>query len=205
MAAPIHQLLLVGGGSTSWNPNDKSNVTLSGSNQTYANTNGGTQGGVRTTTSRSSGKMYFEITNLHISSNNGVGFGICTAAYSLSGAPSTGATFWTLCPANGTVDFNGTNQNKNLGAMAANDVICFAIDLDNSRGWIRHNAGNWLADAAANPATNTNGVDISALFPTNPAFIVGTSNNTAAGQAQGTLNTIGNFAQTVPSGFTAWG
>ncbi len=192
------------GGFSTWNPNDKLSVTLSNGNLTYANA-GATNQGVRSTSGRSFGKLYFEITNLNTSSRNDDGFGIATAGFSFSTTGSAGATLWTLIPANGNVFFNGADKSKNLGAMAANDVICFAIDLDNSRGWIRHNGGNWLADASANPATNTNGIDISALFPANPAYILGTSNNNV-NATKGTLN-VGRtpFAQAIPSGFRAWG
>jgi len=188
---------------STWNPADKLSVVLSNGNLTYANS-GSTNQGVRSTIGKSSGKLYFEITNVSTASRNDTGFGIATSGFTFTTTASAGATFWTLVAANGGVFFNGVNQSKNLGAMAANDIICFAIDLVNSRGWIRHNAGNWLADVSANPATNTNGVDISGLFPSNAAFILGTSNETINSTA-GTLNVGATaFGETVPSGFSAW-
>ncbi len=190
-----------------FNPLDKSAIISLPDNLTYA-TNGsaGTQAGVRSIIGKNSGKLYFGYTATSTALRNGTGIGIATAAFTLANVPTTSAaTFWSLQLANGNVWFNGTDQSKNLGVLTATHVKCVAVDFTNSRAWMRIDAGNWLADASANPATNTNGVDISALFPTNLAYILGTSNDNAThtlGSINITASACGANAPT--SGFSAW-
>jgi hypothetical protein len=78
-----------------------------------------------------------------------------------------------------------------------------AIDLVNSKGWFRINGGNWDGSGTDNPATNTGGINIATLFPTNAAYALFCANNNAAGVAANFGTSA--FSFTVPSGFSAWG
>ncbi len=188
---------------TTWNPSDKSaQATLSNGNLTWSNGNSSNQG-VRSTTSRTSGKPYFEYLILNTGGGrNDCGNGIAASSFVFTDGSANNA--FEMFNGAGDIWFNGVSTGKSLGARANNDVICVAIDFTNQRGWIRANAGNWNGDAAADPATNTNGIDISAVFTSSAAFILGTNNNTIIATV-GTLN-VGDtpFAQTVPSGFGTW-
>jgi hypothetical protein len=185
---------------TTWNPADKSaNVTLSNGNLTAQGTNS-SDGGVRSTTSQTSGKFYFEVTWLSATGGVDAGCGIATSAAVLTSMGST-ALGIALVYQSGAIYVNGTNTGISIGTNTA--PVCIALDLTNSRIWFRIGGGNWNNSGTANPATNVGGINISALFPTNAAF--------AAVTVQNTTNTYtvnfgaSAFAQTVPSGFTAWG
>jgi hypothetical protein len=78
-----------------------------------------------------------------------------------------------------------------------------AIDLVNSKGWFRINGGNWDGSGTDNPATNTGGINIATLFPTNAAYALFCANNNAAGVTANFGTSA--FSFTVPSGFSAWG
>jgi hypothetical protein len=189
---------------TTWNPSDKSaNIILSGGNLT-AGSSSGLDGAVRSTLSQPSGKkFYFEITWAIGSFGGDTGCGIATGSASLGmGATSTGALL-AYCGSPVTIWFNGSSTGVSIGAVSTSSVVCFAIDLVNSRAWARVNGGNWNGSGTANPATNTGGINIAALFPTNVAFAVMTSNNNVNPMATVNFGASG-FAQTPPSGFAAW-
>jgi hypothetical protein len=89
-----------------------------------------------------------------------------------------------------------------VGALTAGDVVCLAIDHPNQRLWFRKNGGNWNNSGTANPATNIGGFNISAVFTATNTFALVTFASTG-------LNHTANFgaatfAQTMPSGFSAW-
>lgn len=69
--------------------------------------------------------------------------------------------------------------------------------------WFRDNAGNWYGTAAgANPATDTNGIDISGIAPIFPVYC---GRNTFSGSV-GTINTgATSFFNTAPAGSKGWG
>ncbi len=189
-----------------WNPNDKtSSVTLSNNNLTASAISAAGEG-VRSIVAKNSGKLFFDTTlsgSSILSGNTGAGIANSSAVLTTVGSNATNA--FMFFDGSGNIFFNGSNTGKTLGARALNDVICVAIDFTNSRGWFRANAGNWLGDASANPATNTNGVDISAKFPSTGAFAVGSFNPNV-----GTVAFILNFtasacgANAPSSGFTNW-
>lgn len=187
---------------TTWNPSDKSaHFVLSGGNLVAGTTFSG-DGAVRSTTSKTSGKVYFEVTWATGSFGGDTGCGIATSSASLSlGATSTGGLI--VYGSSGSIWFNGTGVGISLGASSASTVVCFAIDLVNSQAWARLNGGNWNNSGTANPATNTGGVNIAALFPASAAFAI-----VCANQVLDPLATVNfgatTFAQTTPSGFTAW-
>jgi hypothetical protein len=184
---------------TTWNPSDKSaNITLSNGNLTAQGTNG-SDGGVRSTTSKSTGKHYFEVTWLSATGGVNSGCGIATSAAVLAGMGAT-ALGVALMYQSGTIYVNGTSSGITIGTPSA--PICIAVDLTNSRIWFRVGAGNWNNSGTANPATNVGGINIAALFPASAAYAaVTTQNSTNTYTANFGASA---FTQTVPSGFTAW-
>jgi len=184
---------------TTWNPSDKSaNIVLSNGNLTSA-ANTTADGAVRSTTSKSSGKVYFEVAWTG-SGGADTSCGIATSAAILG---SAGNSTMGICAVflNGNIWFNGAAPG-NAGGAVGNGTVCFAVDLTNSRFWARINNGNWNNNSANNPATNVGGINIATLFPTNAAFGITTYNSTVP---TSTVNFGGTaFGYTVPSGFAAW-
>ena len=188
-----------------WNPSDKSaNLVLSGGNLAAAISAAG-DNGVRATNSAATGQLYFEVTTDTTGASNGadtgIGIGSSAANLSLVGSNAVNAALAYL--SGGSVYYNGSPSTKSMGASAtAGNVYCVAVDLTNRRMWMRINGGNWWNDAAANPATNTNGLDISSVFTSNAAFPLVTINSTTPHL---TANFgASSFAQTIPGGFVAW-
>lgn len=188
------------GAVTIWNASDATNIVLTNSNLTAA-ASANAQASVRGTTSKTSGKYYFEVTCSGTLQNSAVG--ISTSSPGGSTLVPTLSAFINV--ANSVVFINGANTGSSGGggAFVTGDVACIAVDFINQRIWFRHNNAFWNNDLPADPATNTNGLDISAIFASAAAFPIVTFNGTG-------LNHTGNFggsafAQTVPSGFSAWG
>jgi len=201
-----------GGGapSSTWNPADTAGAgtTLSNGNRTFApNTSSGTQG-ARSATSKSAGKLAFEIT---IGASGGVGSS--QSGYGLSNA---GAGFGSLFVAsgcvivlqNGNYNYNGTgNQASKLANATNGATIMFAVDMTNLLWWatISSNPGQWntATSGSANPATNTGGLAWSGLNGT--LYPVGFVSSGTGTDASYTLNTTAPFVNPLPSGFAAWG
>ncbi len=104
----------------------------------------------------------------------------------------------------GTINNKNTNVTAvNTATFTVNDVIGIAIDLDNKRAWWRKNTGSWIGTSGTpDPATDTNGFDISNMLSNNGrvypgVMICGTS-------GKWTANLGGSaFTGSVPSGFTS--
>jgi hypothetical protein len=187
----------LGGGSTSyvtWNVSTGTNITLSNGNLTAAAaTNAAAQ--VRGSSSKLTGKYYFEVTCNATGQNSGVG--ISTA--------SPGGT--TLVPnlsaflnvANGAVFINGGNAGSASAETTPGDVTCVAVDLTNQRIWFRRNNGVW--NTAGDPVTNTGGFDISSIFTSVAAFPIVTFTGTGLSHMANFGATA--FTQALPSGFTS--
>jgi hypothetical protein len=187
---------------TTWNSSDKSaSITLSNGNLSV-NSSGGVEADVRSTASQTTGaKVYFEIT-WFASGGSATSCGIATSAAVLGsmGSSALGGLF--VYPG-GSVYFNGASQPFVIPAPASGEAYCLAIDLVNSRAWVRLKSGNWNNSGTANPTTNVGGVNISGLFPANPAFAVITAQQTATPLVTANFG-ASSFSYTVPSGFTAW-
>ena len=192
-----------GGPATTWNPSDKSaSITLSNGNLTAADGSTGDMG-VRGTTSKSSGKYYAEFTTGATYSGGDTGLGIASSSATLSSVGNTTSGCFAAFASAGTIYFNGASQGTGIGAIGAGQVVCMAIDMDNKRGWLRLNTGNWNGFVSGDPATNTSGIDISSLFTSNAAFPLWCANVNGASV---TANFGGSaFTYTPPSGFSAWG
>lgn len=184
-----------------WNPADKSvNVALTNGN--LAATGSTTNASCRATSSKTSGKYYFEATwtGSNFSVQSGAAVGIVTSTGNVSTGFTSGPSALVRI-AQGMILYNGSDSGMATSALAPGGVHGVAVDLDNKRIWFRNNAGLWNGSGAANPATNTGGLDISSLFTANaayPAFSGHSVSSTAT-----TNFGASSFTGAVPAGFTA--
>jgi hypothetical protein len=191
---------------TTWSSSDKAaNVALSGDLLTATSNLSTSIGSVRATKSVTTGKVYFEL-KATFTTVAGGWHGVTTATKSLTAGTSSGSA--TVDISQGSkVEVNGVHQTflDGFGTFVNNDVLCVALDLSNQKVWFRRNGGQWNAGGTANPATNVGGFDVSMLFTGVAAFpIAQFSNTTAVNNITFNGGTIA-FAQTIPSGFVAWG
>src|SRR6185503_10649395 len=87
-----------------------------------------------------------------------------------------------------------------------NDILGFAVDLTNSKIWVRNvtvSSTTWYGNnTTGDPTTGTNGFSISALVGT-ALFLAFTSNQNGIDESV-TLNAGGtSFAASAPSGYSA--
>lgn len=195
---------------TTWNPNDKSaTITLSGNNLLATNSSG--TAAVRSTSSKSSGKVCWEVAATTISGNwdvglananyilstgdglgsdsNGIGF---DPNYALASNSALGVFFQSLLTsaADSTGDVNGA-------------AVTMCADFGAQLYWVtsprmRSLGSTWNNSGSADPATGTGGLSLSGL--TCPCFVAWQDGEAASA----TLNTAGPFAVSTPSGFMAW-
>lgn len=198
-----------GSAAVTLNPSDKgANITLSGGNLTATNTT--TRNAVRSTTSKSSGKFYFEIAFSSVGGGGG-GFdhciGIANASASLTNAPAPGGNDKNSIAkymGSANVQLNNTTVgSSNTSGPPA--TVCVAVDFSGSVIWFRIGSGNWNNNAANDPATNTGGISFSTINA-GPFFaIVALEPNGGTTSAAGTINFGATaFSFTAPSGFGNW-
>lgn len=179
-----------------WNPNDKSaSIALSNASLTAASTTAALAGS-RGSAYRTAGKYYFEAVFDAVGTSYPQ-IGIADGSWSLSSYLGSDAHGISLGQ-DGFGRFSGTAPFSGAGTLSAGGFACVALDLDNKRFWARAGTGNWNASGTANPATNTGGVDISAMSVSSGIFL-GVGFN-ASGQ-QVTLRLTGGFGGAVPAGF----
>lgn len=157
---------------------------------------------------KKSGKWYVEFT-LNVASGNTDGCGVVSSWGSrgfignFDSAGPSGDVGWGYYTNQNVAHLGVAVTAVNNTTYGAGAVIGIAIDLDNGRAWWRLNTGSWIGTAGTpNPATNTNGFDISFLLTNNcrvyPAV------NLSGATAKWTANFGASaFTGTVPSGFTA--
>jgi hypothetical protein len=192
------------GGVATWNPSDKStSATLSNGNLTMTSS-GGAQG-ARSTISRTSGKLYFEVTFTctAIGSATSSGCGIAASTATLTSLWA-GTVAWCQL-SNGHIWINNVDQGAGsaIGTPASGNTFCVAVDFTNLKIWFRLNNGNWNNSGSANPSTNVGGISIS-LFSGVAAFV--------SGSVQGIANFVTDtincgssaFSYPVPSGYSSW-
>lgn len=179
------------------------------------NVSSGNNKATRSTSSRSSGKLMFELTCVADASRVYFGFG-CNVSWPLDGSALGGDT-----NTNSTAMLTDFNRQQYNGAsisgvvfgsvVAAADVCTCAVHFGAGTGggplfWWRKNAtGNWNGSVGADPATDTGGIDIGAFSPaiTGPFFILCEPSTNGDGF---TLNVGASaFTDTLPAGYAAWG
>lgn len=183
---------------TTWNPADLLRVALTNGNLTATNTTTTQPSGVRSVSSFSTGKYYWEATAGPWNSfSTDIGMGNASQAFN-GAALGSGGIFLNK---DGAIYRNGSASGMpTFGIRAAGNVIGIAVDLTARLIWFRlAPAGNWNNSGTANPATAVGGVDVSsitgALFPT---YLPYTLNDAFTANFGGSA-----FSGTVPSGFTA--
>jgi hypothetical protein len=193
-----------GGTVTSWV--DSSSIIVSNNNLT-ATSVGSVPQTVRSNTSLSTGKLYFEITML--TGTQDFAIGIITTDYIASatgiGGDMNGMGYYPISPVqaiyvNNNVMTSGTSADVN-GA-----ILNIAIDLTARRFWasspaMRAAGYAWNNSTTDDPATTSGGADMAQLGP-GPYFI---AYNNLEGGGVAVLNAGGSrFDQPVPSGFASW-
>jgi hypothetical protein len=171
---------------TTWNPADKNaNVTLSGGNLTATQTAASTDGAVRGTTSKSTGKWHFEV-YVAAGATGRPSMGIANSSQSLSA--SNGADSAVIFQ-NGTPVIAGVSQPL-VTAMTTPGYMAIEVDLDNSDIYFQFNGGS-----------RDGPYDISGIsgpfFPFVCVFNTGNSGVANFGQSA--------FSVAVTSGYSAWG
>jgi hypothetical protein len=191
--------------SNTWSATDHTaNVTLSNGNQTTTFGAPPVSGkrGVRGTTSRAAGKVYFEVT-LTPAGAGGVWAGLAPIEQDTASNASLpngfAATSYGLIWHDGTVS---SLVNTWVGGPRTL-TLRVAADLTAKRAWIRPTSGTgsttWNNDGTADPATGVGGVPYTASSPLFPISYGGQDGDVV------TLNTgATNFAGAIPAGFTAW-
>jgi len=189
---------LVGTSTATFNSGNKSAaVVLSNSDLTAFGDNVVDDQGVYATGSQTTSKYYFEfVVDAQYGSGDGVAVRVTndsTLDY-INGNPSNALNWNTL---SGNVRSAGSLVDT-IGSVTAGSRGQFAVDLTNSKGWVRPVGANWNDDAGADPATNTGGYDIPAGATRYLCFYI-----PGAGQISVKFNASG-WVGSPPSGFVEW-
>lgn len=189
---------------TTWDPADKDpGISLSNGNLRAIRTGGTTFGNAISTSSRTAGKLYFEVTKAGaIGQNSGgvpcVGL-INKAAYARNNYISSQTSAFIRVLTYGPID-GGEASASVPDWSAVGSVLCIAVDVPNRRFWARTAGGLWNGISGANPAEPSGHLIIPGSwamtiacdpYSTNQGFDLN------CGQAA--------FVGAVPAGFTPWG
>lgn len=189
---------------TTWSPTDKNAAITLGRNNLAAGQFGASSAwrSVRSTSSVSTGKVYFEITNLAVDGSSGWMLGVDDG----SGLLTTfigGGTHGIGYQSNGSVWFNAGTISSWQGT-ARGDVVGVAIDVTNKKIWMRNSrSSTWNSAGTANPATGVGGISIT---PSGPYFIGFSGFCGASPSFDGVQLNTGQFPFIIgaPSGFSPW-
>ena len=158
---PVYPVVIPPVTSGTLNPADKhSDIVLSNANRTAMKINTGWRA-VRSTTSRTTGKHYFEVGIDNTSGTTSAGIGLATANLAnYPGSDTLGLGVFT----DGNLYQNGVSSALVGTTLVTSDVMCFAFDLDSRKLWVRKNGGAWNGALAGvqNPATGEGGVTLQA-------------------------------------------
>lgn len=193
-------------GSTTWNPADESNVTLSGSN--LVATTSSAVGGVRTNTSYSSGNYCGQITATTITMNWTAG--IANSSFNLAGAVDLGGDIngigldMNSAGAPQAIYFNNISQSTGSTQSTNGDAVMICANFTSQLFWVssavmRTATTPWNNSGTANPGTGVGGISFAGL--TCPCFLI-FQDEDAGGVA--TLQAAPTFALSLPTGFSAW-
>jgi hypothetical protein len=134
-----------------WSAADKTTgCDLSDNDKTATATTAGARA-VRSTTQNLNGLYYAEF---KINTGTDFNLGMKSAGQSLADQ-STGFSVYT---SSGTIRNNTTSVGNIGGACAVGDVVCVAWNSASGKAWMRKNNGLWNNNAAADPATDANGL-----------------------------------------------
>jgi hypothetical protein len=154
---------------------------------------------------KKSGKWYVEFTCNAVSGNtDGVGL---LSSNNLGGNGFIGDDFhsqgWGFYTNSHVVNGTASVTAVNNTTYGAGDVIGIAIDLTNKKVWFRKNTGSWIGTSGTpDPATNTNGFDLSNILSSNKRCYVAINNSGTTAKFTANFG-ASTFTGTVPTGFTA--
>ena len=183
--------------SSTWNPADKSaNIVLSNSNLTATITTNTNSQGVRGTTSKSSGKWYFEVL-VGVAGFSGVQIGVANSSASTSTTIGADTNGFSYDSASGKKFTN--NVLTTYGSAFTNgDVVGVALDMDSGSIWFaKNNVWQASGDPVAGTGQAFSGI-AGSIFPATSLKSGPTANDTAR-------FSTANQTYAPPSGFTAWG
>lgn len=142
-----------------WNPSDKSGITLSGGNLT-ATSSANTAVGVRSDASHNANRFYVEFAATTANPIESVGF--ANAAWSLTNAKGVGADLNSFgLRSDGTVRLNDILTGVSKRAWVAGDVVGMAVDFTADRAYFRYNNESW--GAGVDPVAGTGGYIFSSM------------------------------------------
>lgn len=179
-----------------------SNVTLSGGNLIATHPNINSNAGVRSSSLKTTGKFYFEVTVGQATVDNVIGIITNTGTYANFVSGTTDGTMVRF--SGGIIWATGTNTGKALGNIVATNVVAVAVDIGARKMWLCKNSGNWNGEAIGlqDPANGIGGV---AVFAGAPSFApcVGFAGLGTSGDVMTANFGASAFVGAVPSGFTA--
>ena len=188
-----------------WNPLDFSG--------TFTSSNGNTvfQGGrYRATLGMGAGKYYWEVKRLNAPDNAYIGIKADSGSWS-----STWSESYTVLTSSGNYYLDGSDQGAYGNSSTTNDILMFALDMDNGKFYIGEN-GTWFN--SGNPATSVNpmatgisGTYLPTVINNNSTgtdqwgcnFGNGFFGTTAVASAQNPDDGTGIFEYDVPTGYRA--
>ena len=143
---------------TTWNPNVLNPEVVLTGGDLIATFDGATIGGVRATTSKSSGNVYFEAIPTGALSHGGA-IGVASSAATLDNYLGADHYGYGITP-NGNVWHNGVVVAV-VSPYALGQVVGIAVAASSQLMWQRVGLGPWNANVAANPSTLTGGISVS--------------------------------------------
>lgn len=159
--------------------------------------------GVRTTTSKSSGKYCAAVTETTVTNNASVA--IASSAQSLTGLPGGGGPSVGFYGdyAGQQIYVNGTAvaRNNNIAALASGETVTVVIDATNALVWFSTPemvaaGAAWNHSATANPSNGTGGISLS--FITNPYYLL------VSAQESGAVFALNTAPSSCPAGISTW-
>ena len=199
--------------SVTWNPSDQNGGVVCTNGNLTATTNnpgggGVTYNGIRATAGKSSGKWYFEITEVVTNAYATAAQGIGTSAANLNGYLGVDAYGWGY---QSYYCYHAGSYTPSQPALADGDVVMVALDLDAGSLWFGKN-GTWLQTwdpttsswVQSDPSTEAypqyTGIS-GTLFP---MAVLGGNPAGSPTCSSVTANFAGPFAYTPPTGFTGY-
>jgi glucose/arabinose dehydrogenase len=194
---------------SAWNSSDASPTIVLTNNNLTAKSVTATPQSVRSTTSRSSGKLYFEV--LANTITNDFSIGLANSAFTLSlaselGSDVNGVGYYAVSPAQSIYLLNNAPVFNAGNPDSSGAILGIAVDLTAQLFWatspaMRASGNTWNGSPTADPASGTEGVAINHLA-SGPYFVIF---NDDIGGAVATVNFGASaFNQSAPSGFLGW-
>jgi hypothetical protein len=184
-----------------WDPATVLETTLSNGNLTATHATANANTGARATVTKTGGKYYFEITRTSGIASTCLGLVTAAGTY---GNVLAGTNCTIAFSSSGNISSNNAASGKNIGAIAAGNVVGVAVDLTARKAWFRKGAaGNWngLVIGSENPDTGLGGVVMAPTVGFMP--VVGFGPGTAGADVYTANFGASAFIGAVPSGFTS--